>query len=782
MAGHLAYGEISNCFDFSVNLRIIVRFGFHSTVSMDWRHNRPFRIVLLLCMVLVALAGVVPYFVSLDLVRNELSARVARDTQRSLDIRGSARFVLLPRPALLLGEATLTEPASRAVFAHFERARIGLALWPLISRGEVVVRELEFDRPKLTILRREDGTLNFEDLLAQGNGGRRLHFGLEELHFNAAELGFSDEFLGNTVSLSELDLDLGNLADPKNGKLTAEGGLLIGKQGQPAYWQGRISADAAMRYNEQERRLLVADLKLGLSQAGESAPELRISKSNLTATGNLVYGWQPLRLNGGELKLAGEMTRTEQKWKLDLDLPEIKIHEDRLALNRLKLAATMQSPNGSFSTDVEVPALAGTQQALLRADTARINVKVTSPDQNLALGFASPLELRRGVQIVLPGYRLTGSYGNRSLPRGAIPFELQGEGKLDLREESLDLASRGTLDRAPINTKLRMDDFVAPRYKVDLDLAKLDLSPYLPAVAANAKTIDQEEPFDLWWLNRLDAEGTVKIGELVMQKLHVNNLAFKLAAAKRKLVLDPLSATIYEGQLTGRAEVDAGRHAPAFRLQQRLSDMNINPLLADVLATSRFEGRGFLDLDVAAVGKKLSDLRRTAGGNVRVQLSKGAIRGIDVEAVLRAATNQIKQLGGQEIAQPANLDARTHFSELNASMALKHGVASNNDLAMTAGVLKLVGGGMVDLGAGSLDYTVKASANPKVPELADLVGLTLPIQFMGSLASPEYKVDYAALKEQLLARKKADEAKPARSTHLVKPVRKPAPKQAQKKK
>src|SRR5471030_3519685 len=104
--------------------------------SMDWRHNRPFRIVLLLCIVLIALAGVVPYFVQLDLVRSALSAIVARDTQRSLNIRGGARFVLLPHPALLLGEASLTEPGSQKVFANFERARIGLAIWPLLAHGE----------------------------------------------------------------------------------------------------------------------------------------------------------------------------------------------------------------------------------------------------------------------------------------------------------------------------------------------------------------------------------------------------------------------------------------------------------------------------------------------------------------------------------------------------------------------------------------------------------------------------------------------------------------------
>lgn len=742
---------------------------------MDWRHNRPFRILLLLCTVLIVLAGVAPYFVPLDMIHTDLQARLARDTRRNLVVSGGTRFVLLPRPALLLGAASLSEPDSETVFARFDHARLGLAVWPLLTRGEFVLRELELDRPQLSLLRREDGSLNFEDLLAQGEEKRQLHFGLEELHFNDAELRLSDEFLGSTLSLSQLDLALENLADPTNGKLLASGGVVVGQQGQPADWQGMLEASAAMRYNKDERRLLVANLQLSLLQSGQSASTVRISQGKLGVTGNLVYGWQPLRLNGGELKLNGEMTRAGQQWKLNLDLPEIRVTDSKLALNRLLLAATMQSANGNFSSRVEVPALAAVGPGVLRASAAKIDVKVNSPEQNFSLAFSSPLELRSQGQAALTGYSLVGSYGNRNLPRGAIPFDLQGEGLLDLRRELLQLASRGTVDRSPVDARLQLADFVAPRYQVRLDLARLDLSPYLPAVAANAKNMDQDAPFDLWWLNDLNAEGSVRVGELVLQKMHINDLAFNLSANQRKLVLDPLSATVYEGRLTGRAEVDASRNAPVFRLQQRLSNMNINPLLVDALATSRFEGRGFLDLDVAAVGGKVSDLRRTAGGNVRLQLSKGSVRGLDVEAVLRATANQVKALNGQSGTQATNLDARTRFSELKASLALKHGVASNNDLAMTAGVLQLSGGGTIDFGAGSLDYTMKASANPRVPELADIAGLTLPIQLVGSLASPEYRIDYASLKEQLIARQKAEAQARVKKAASKKPVvRKPA--------
>lgn len=119
-------------------------------------------------------------------------------------------------------------------------------------------------------------------------------------------------------------------------------------------------------------------------------------------------------------------------------------------------------------------------------------------------------------------------------------------------------------------------------------------------------------------------------------------------------------------------------------------------------------------------------------------------------------------------AQPANLEAKTRFSELKASLVLRHGVASNSDLAVTAGVLKLAGNGQFDLGVGSIDYTIKASANPKVPELADIAGLILPINFSGQFSAPEYKVDYAGLREQIMARQQAAAAAKASKPAAVK--------------
>lgn len=720
---------------------------------MDWRHNRPIRIALLTLSVLIAIVAFAPYFVSLDLVRQTLSERIAQDTGRTLNIKGNARLVLFPHPAVLLDDVSLSEPNSTTLFATAQEAQIELGFWPLITQRKLLVHDIAFATPTIHILRREDGSLNFEDLLAQGRGDKRLNFAVEGLHLNAAELHFADAVLGTEVVISKMDLNLSNLADPRNGALSAQGSVAIGSHSKAnADWQGQINASASMRYKADERRLLVGNLKLDLRQIGDSSPELQISNTNLSATGNLVYGWHPLRFNGGELKLSGSMLRATQQWQLDLDLPEIDLHDASLALNKLKLAASMKSPNGNFTTAITIPSLTGQQHASLKTQQANIDVKIHSPDQDIQLAFTSPLELRQDAQVYLSAYQLQGKYSNRNLPRGAIPFKLQGDGILDPRSETFALSSQGTLDNEALKTSLRINDFLTPRYDLQLDLARLDLSPYLPAVAANAKEIDQDATFDLWWLERLNATGSARIGELILQKMHINDLVFTLAAKDKKLQLNPLSATIYEGKLKGSAELDTSGEKPAIRIQQQLSNMNINPLLADALNLTRFEGRGFITVDLHGSGKSMTGLRNTASGKVTMQLRKGAMRGIDIQAVLRTAANQIRLMNGDSTPAPSNLSQRTDFSELNASIMLRDGVAYNKDLRANAGVIKLQGSGTLDLGVGDMNYTVLASTNPKVPELSDLRGLSLPIQFTGLISAPDYKVDYASIKTQLLAK------------------------------
>lgn len=720
---------------------------------MDWRHSRPLRISFLLIISLFALVGILPYFLSSDLVRDELTVAVQRDTQRQLDIRGSAHLVLLPRPAVLIKNATLTEPNEATVFAHADSIKIVFRLWPLISEQKAVAHSIEIERPELTIIRHENGTYNFEDLLQ--NKGQLIQVALNRLSFSDAQFSWHDEFLNQTLNFQRFDLEMDDLTDPKKGSLTLDGEIFIGNKGESKLWRGQIHGTSAMRYVEQERRLHIANIKMAIDQDGSSDEQVKINNLALQITGNLNYGWDPLRLTGGDLKVAGTARRGEQQWQTTLDIPEIKLTSTSLILHRLKMDVAMQDKNTKFTASASVPTLSGAHSQLLQSNDAKISVKYTTPEQNLNVLFSTPLVIERGTVTRLPNYRLTGSYTNRSLPRGAIRLDLTGKGDLDIHNELVNLDSHGTLDYEALRAQIGMESFLDPQFRVNIDLAKLDLTPYLPAVAAGAKNINQTNQFDFWWLNQLSAIGSVKIGELVLNNLHIDDIDATLIARKNRLVLDPLKATLYEGQLSGRIEINASKNIPYFRVEQTLSNMNINTLLADTMDNSRFEGRSHLTLDVTANGNNVNELRKTASGKIKASLKEGAIRGIDISGLLSAASQQIKLMKG-EISKIDHSAGKTNFSELNATLVLKNGVAVNDDLVVRADVLQLKGGGTLNLNAGTLDYAMLASANPKVPELSGLLGLTLPLTFRGPINNPVFNADTANLKEQILLRQQAE--------------------------
>jgi len=79
---------------------------------------------------------------------------------------------------------------------------------------------------------------------------------------------------------------------------------------------------------------------------------------------------------------------------------------------------------------------------------------------------------------------------------------------------------------------------------------------------------------------------------------------------------------------------------------------------------------------------------------------------------------------------------KTDFSELNATFAIKDGVAVNEDLDMKSPLLRVGGGGKVDIGAGSMDYTTRVSVVGTLKgqdgrTVDQLRGVTVPVKVSG---------------------------------------------------
>lgn len=391
-----------------------------------------------------------------------------------------------------------------------------------------------------------------------------------------------------------------------------------------------------------------------------------------------------------------------------------------------------------------------------RVSSARLALTLDGGVAGTALraSLATPLALDLGAgTLALPELVLA-----LTLPRpggDALALQAQGEAALTLSPLSGAARLAGRLDDGGFEARVRLDGAASPALELALNLDRLDLARALGAGASagtrtGAAGAGPGLP-NLGALRELDAAGALAVRQFAAAGLKAADLQLRWRVAGGRLVVDPLAATLYQGRLTGSAALTAEAR-PRATVRGRLDDVAVGPLLQDLLGRAPLEGRGDVVLDLSASGSDTAALKRSLAGSGRVALRDGLVRGVNVAQVLR----QVGAAVGGRVAEHTGTGSAaesTDFSALTGSFTVHGGVMRNDDLAAQAPLLRLAGAGTVDLGAGRLDYLLRASVVESLQgqggaELQALRGLTLPVRLSGPLDAVRYRVDLEALLEE----------------------------------
>ncbi|MBX3634372.1 MAG: AsmA family protein [Rubrivivax sp.] len=412
--------------------------------------------------------------------------------------------------------------------------------------------------------------------------------------------------------------------------------------------------------------------------------------------------------------------------------------------------------------------LAGTVQAQPSEAARPAATRFTSPQVDVTVdggvggaklrgSLATPLALDLGAgTLSLPEMVLALTLPN---PRGGS-VALQARGDAELKLDTLEGTARlaGRFDDTDVDGQLRLHGSASPSLQPSLELAlklgSIDLDRYLPApVPAGAARPASAGPGlpDLTALRGLDAAGQLQVQQLAVAGLKAGDVQLRWRAQDGRLVVDPLSAALYQGRLAGSASLTAAA-VPRIALRQRLSGVAVGPLLKDALGSAAIEGRGDVVLDLTAQGRDADVLKRSLAGSGRVELRDGLVRGVNVAQVLR----QVGAAVGGRVAEHTGTGSATEstdFSELSGSFTVSGGVARNDDLAAQLPLLRLAGAGTVDLVSARLDYLLRASVVETLQGqggagLQALRGLTLPVRLSGPLDAVQYRVDLGTLVEE----------------------------------
>lgn len=328
-----------------------------------------------------------------------------------------------------------------------------------------------------------------------------------------------------------------------------------------------------------------------------------------------------------------------------------------------------------------------------------------------------------------------------------VKLDLAADYKLDLPHalaiDRLALKLTGK-EETNIKGKLALARLSPPSYAFDLEVDKLNVDAYFsPAASSPAGEKSQaakpaaDTPVDLSALKDLNANGKLQIGALQVRGLKLANVKTEVKAAGGRLEA-PHSANLYEGTLSGTLGLQSeGRVS----LKDTLTGVAIGPLLRDAAQQDKLEGKGNLALDVNTAGKSVNAMKRALAGTAKADLRDGAIKGIDIAAVLR----KVQSLSGGG-AQAAASAEKSPFTEMSASFLIKNGVAHNDDLDVKSPLFRLTGRGDIDIGNSTINYVTTAS----------LSGHAVPVRLSGPFDAMKYDVDYGGAAADL-AKSKAGE-------------------------
>jgi len=376
-------------------------------------------------------------------------------------------------------------------------------------------------------------------------------------------------------------------------------------------------------------------------------------------------------------------------------------------------------------------------------------------DWSGTIATAAPLTITGPLMVKTPALRDALSWLGTIVPAGS------GWGATELRA---DLAVAGesyglkkimlSLDHLKLQGDVTVrTDGSRPALAATLAAAEpLDLRPYLskadsqasappspatpkatPPVAAGWSTT----PYTLAALKMVDASLDLSLAGVRVPSLTLGQIATQANLQNGHLRLTVREVALYQGKGQGTITLD-GDKGLAFEAGFSLNDVQVEAALQDIAAVNRLTGTAHAELAIRGRGMNEQQLVSSLSGGGQVALRDGAIRGINLAAMMR-------NIGSAFTANKS--DQKTDFAALSGKFSINNGLVSNADLQLLSPLLRVDGAGTVDLPRQALQYRL-------VPKLVaslegqggkkDLSGLSVPVLIEGPWADLSFRPDLSA--------------------------------------
>lgn len=344
-------------------------------------------------------------------------------------------------------------------------------------------------------------------------------------------------------------------------------------------------------------------------------------------------------------------------------------------------------------------------------------------------------------------------------PAAALPFKtvsLQSNLEASATKARLSDLSLKLDDMAVSGTVSARWDGARPSVTADVDVGTLALDPFMaPAsgstTSAAADTPASDQPTeaaapDLSALSAVNADVTARLAGLALRGLELGATTLRLQLQNGKLESSFSPASLYGGTVRGKLDLlpPARRGPYSFASGLTLDGVDVDQVLTRLNGTSKLSGAA--DFTANLNGPLLGGdaLMSSLDGDGRFMFRNGAIKGVNIAAILR----QAKSLLGGQAGAATDEPQQTDFTELSGTFRITDGVVRNDDMKMLSPLVRVTGKGTANLGTQMADYRIDAAL------VADLTGqggvlqrrgLVIPVNVRGPFSALRYEPDLAGL-------------------------------------
>jgi AsmA protein len=522
----------------------------------------------------------------------------------------------------------------------------------------------------------------------------------------------------------------------------------------PGMYEGQVAQMDEMRIRVEvaslfDRRLDIKELhlirpKLSLVIDGDGRPNWIMARPEGNGGGGSGPGIQtgsiaPVTIEDGDVRFLDERSgKAFMAEKVDLTI----------TLGSLTGPVAVKGSLRALGDEIELAFSAKTPTELAAAGSP-LSLAVKSKRLDFAFsGLAAMqdgLALDGTITAASSSLRELGRWAKIQVPDGPGFGPAKINGQVAFTAKSLKLKkAKITLDGLSAQGDVALDLGARPQVNAALAFDTIDVNRYLPPQATTPEAVAGQTgwsaaPIALTGLGVVDAKLKLTANKLLYRTLATGKIAIDATLKNGKLDATLGQIALYGGKAKGRLVLDGAANVPAVQMMLEAKGFDGLRLLKDYAGLDRFEGVAGATLNLSGRGRSQQELVSSLNGTASFSFANGAVRGIDIEAMVKDVGTNI--LTGWRQGP----DAKTPFDALSAGFTVVNGIATTNDLNFTSPVLSVSGGGLVDLPRQTLNLKVNPTLTLAAAQNIDLAGLAVPIIVKGPWSNPKIYPDIAGI-------------------------------------